>query len=188
MAIIIFDTKTRRFSVTKDEESRDLNGISREVCHNLIRLLLYPTSSSYNHWINETYALMTTSLTQRSTVKRRPIEELFNDIGMHCDSSRKFSLDKTALGIRVAKYQSESVYGIPRELSINLIAYGLWIYYKSLDPMKKIYSDEELVALLRDWFNIIKESPSTWSTLTDVTYKDVKLSTKYKRYLFQFNF
>lgn len=88
-----------------------------------------------------------------------------------------FSLSKAQLRIKEAEYYRDEtqIYGQPREIKLGQVALGLWIFYRSIDETK-VYTDDEVVDLIEDWFELIADDPDCWPYRSGIGFRDVRFT------------
>lgn len=186
---IIFDTQTKQFTISPSDEAKDLKGISDELCHNLVRIIQRPNHSSVNHWIYKgIYGFLLKPLMQSSTISRRPIEYMFNNIGNYMNNSKKFYLVKEEVQSYNEIVLNETSYGTSLELEDSIVAYGLWIFYKLFIPPKRHYFGSQLKDILDKWLSIISEGFWEWETLSGIKRSSLRYYPGSKKFLFKLNY
>lgn len=167
----------RMFSRARKENIDKMTGVSYELVHNLMRCIYRPLSPSVPHWKGEILGFLVPCLTEGFGYNRRPKEYLFNVIATGYESPVLFSLSKAQLKIKEGKYYrgETRIYGLPREIKLGQVALGLWIFYLSIDETK-VYTKEEVIELIEDWFELISDDPGFWSCRSGIGFRDVRLT------------
>lgn len=187
MVRIIFDTETRRFSIGPSDESKDLKGISREFIHNCIRIIERPCHPSVRHWLEEMFAFTSKTLRKPSTIKRRPIEQLFNEIGNYSNNPKLFYFVKESIEGWIREIENEN-YGPSNEYNVDEVSYGLWILYRSFIPPKRVYSETDLIKIYKDWSELMIEEYYDWERLSGISRRSVRLFSGNKVFSFRLNY
>lgn len=182
----IFDTKLKQFSIGRDILQERYGSNSEEFIHNCIRLMIRPEHQSSNHWRDEIYAFLLSTL-GRSCNCRHPIEFLFCSIGEYPNRPKYFYISKKLINNYLGDIESEP-YGSFRSLSSNQIGIGLWIFYKMINPKMDSYSKDELKRLIQEWYECINLDNKLWIDASKLSYKDVRVFSEFKRYPFIINY
>ena len=165
----------KMFSRARKENIVLMKGVSCELVHNLMRCIYRPHSSSVPHWKGEILGFLVPCLTEGFGYNRRPKEYLFEVIATGYESPKLFSLSKEQLKVRERKYYIGETkdYGYPREIKLAQVALGLWIFYRGIDETK-VYTKEEVIDLIEDWFGLISDDPNCWSYRSGISFRDVR--------------
>lgn len=165
------------FSRARKNNIVQMKGVSYELVHNLMRCIYRPLSSSVPHWKGEILGFLAPCLTEDFAYNRRPKEYLLKVIATGYESPMLFSLSKAQLKEREREYyigETED-YGYPRKIKLGQVALGLWIFYQSIDETK-VYTKNEVIDLIEDWFELIADDPGFWSCRSGVKFRDVRLT------------
>lgn len=167
----------KMFSRARKDNIVQMSGVSKQLVHNLMRCIYRPRSSSVPHWKGEILGFLVPCLTEDFGYNRRPKEYLFRVIATGYESPMQFSLSKELLREKEREYGiGETInYGCPREIKLGQVALGLWIFYRSIDETK-VYTKEEVIDIIEDWFELISDDPGFWSCRSGVKFRDVRLT------------
>ena len=185
--IIKYDSSTKSLSIERDALQDRFSGHSQELVHNLIRVLLRPNCESTAHWLDECYLFLYDTLAEATSVKRKPIEYLFDDVAHYCNNPKYFYLVKESIQNEVETVIDEKVYGNCRNISNTHVAFGLWIFYQMIDP-KIIYSKNDLMNLINGWYEVISANPIDWIYLTDIEIRSMRYYPNNKTFSLTLNY
>lgn len=163
----------RQFSIDRGDLIKRMKGKSEQTMHNLIRCLYRPNCLSTNHWLDEMNGFLILCLVDKVNFKRRPIEFLFYRVGKNCEVEGLFSLSQWKLAEECVVSMSENMYGAPRKLGVDKVAFGLWIFYRMIDPEAK-YDREDMQPLVREWHKIISNNPDKWAALSQISSDELR--------------
>lgn len=134
---------------------------------------LPPHCQSTNHWLDEMNGFLIPCLVDKVNFKRRPVEYMFVLDGGNCEFEKLFYLSRLKLAKECVDTMSENMYGAPRKLDVDQVAFGLWIFYRMIDPEAK-YVKEDMQPLVREWHKIISENPDEWADISQISFDELR--------------
>lgn len=126
-------------------------GYSGEFCHNIVRMIMRPNSTSIKHWFVEAINWLNDAIGIKITTKTKPVWYLFSFILDRNDKSFPIG---TNFEYMYHKVRREIMYGGVTNSDISIIKDKVIELYKSINP-DKVYSDKEVYDLFYGWYNSI---------------------------------